>query len=350
MQLALSQMIFRLIIFKKDKKCLNTDMRITIQQPFRVGFLLIDEFALMSSSAAIEPLRAANLIAGQCLYEIEYFSVVNNFSTSSSGAIINATARLEDANDLDLLFVVAGYGSVAFNDQGVFRQLRRLDKLGIVLGGVSGGPVVLSRAGVMKNRRLTVHWEHAQALSEIMPELIIERSLYVKDRDRYTCAGGIAPLDMMNSILSEHHGVEFAQKVSDWFIHTEVRPSIGPQRSSLAERYPGATRPVLQAIKVMQNHIADPLDLQQLARLSEISPRQLNRLFKQKIGDNTMAFYRHLRLEVARQLLNQSSMKIIEIAYASGFVNAAHFSTVFKQRFGKSPSSMRKAGLYLREG
>lgn len=313
-----------------------------IPHPFKIGFLLIDEFALMSFSAAIEPLRAANLIANKHLYKIDYFSVTDDFSRSSSGAIINTTAKLEDTVNLDLLFVVAGYGSVAFNNESVFKQLRRLDTQGVILGGVSGGPVVLSRAGVMKNRRLTVHWEHAQTLSEMMPDLIIERSLYVKDRDRYTCAGGIAPLDMLNTIISEHHGVKFAQKVSDWFIHTQIRPSFGPQRSGLSERYPDATQAVLLAIEAMQNHIADPLNLEQLARLSEISTRQLNRLFSQKLGTKTMAFYQSLRLEVAQQLLSQSSMKIIEIAHATGFVSAAHFSTVFSRNFGKSPSSMRK--------
>ena len=319
------------------------DMRIISNQPFKIGFLLVNDFALMSFSAVIEPLRAANLIANKSLYEIDYYAVTGRASNSSSGAVINATDKLEYASKLDMLFVVAGVGSVLFKDDAVFRTLRKLDKQGVALGGVSGGPVILARAGLMNNRRLTVHWEHTQALSEMMPELIIERSLYVKDRDRYTCAGGIAPLDMMNSILTEHQGVKFAQKVSDWFIHTKIRPSASPQRSSLAERYPNATQPLLLAIEAMKNHIADPLDLGQLARLSEVSSRQLNRLFSEKLGNKTMEFYRRLRLEIAQQLLTQSSMKIIEIANATGFVSAAHFSSAFRKQYDRSPSSVLKA-------
>jgi transcriptional regulator GlxA family with amidase domain len=312
-----------------------------IKQPFRIGFLLINEFALMSFSAVIEPLRAANLISEKILYKIDYFSITGNSSKSSSGAVVNATAKLDETSNMDILFVVAGFGSVSFKNESIFKLLRKLNKQGVFLGGVSGGPVILAYAGVMRNRRLTVHWEHASALRESMPDLIIERSLYVKDRDRYTCAGGIAPMDMMNTILTEHHGAKFAQKVSDWFIHTEIRPSAGPQRSGLTERYPAATQPVILAIEAMRNHIADPLDLEQLARLSEISTRQLNRLFNDKLGCKTMDFYRNLRLETAQKLLCQSSMKIIEVAQATGFVSAAHFSASFHKAFAQTPTQMR---------
>ena len=205
---------------------------------FNIGFLLIDGFALMSFSSVVEPLRAANLISKNVLYEIDYYSVEKELSTSSSGAIIASTKSLSEMAHLDILFVVAGLGSTVFKNPDILKVLRQLDRQGVTLGGVSGGPVVLAQAGVLKNRRFTVHWEHASEMVELFPELVMERSLYVKDRDRYTCAGGVAPLDMMNAMITEHHGNEFAQKVSDWFIHTEIRPSASPQRSGLSERLP----------------------------------------------------------------------------------------------------------------
>jgi transcriptional regulator GlxA family with amidase domain len=314
-------------------------------QSFRIGFLLIDRFALMSFSSAIEPLRAANALLDNDFYQIDLFSADDIAATSSIGIQVNATAKLKESNSMDILFVVAGDEFNVLNTPELYKLLRQLSKQGVVMGGVSGGPVTLALAGVMQNRRFTAHWEYTTALHELMPELLLEKSLYVIDRDRYTCAGGVAPVDMMNAILTKHHGANFAQKVSDWFIHTEVRPSAGPQRSSLAERYPTATQPVILAIEAMRNHIADPLDLEQLAGLADISPRQLNRLFTDKLNQKTMNFYRGLRLQTAKKLLNQSSMKIIEVAQATGFVSAAHFSTVFNKQFGITPSKQRhKAG------
>ncbi|WP_368670984.1 DJ-1/PfpI family protein, partial [Klebsiella pneumoniae] len=79
--------------------------------------------------------------------------------------------------------------------------LRQLDHRGVTLGGVSGGPLLLAHAGLMAGRRMTVHWEHAAALAELSPALLVERSLYVIDRNRVTCAGGIAPMDMMHALI-----------------------------------------------------------------------------------------------------------------------------------------------------
>ena len=99
---------------------------------------------------------------------------------------------------------------------------------------------------------------------------------------------------------------------------------------------------MILAIEAMRNHIADPLDLEQLARLSGVSTRQINRLFKEKLSTTTMDFYRQLRLQTAEKLLQQTSMKIIDIAQATGFVNAAHFSSAFNKQFAETPSSLRK--------
>ena len=188
---------------------------------------------------------------------------------------------------------------------------------------------------------MTVHWEHAGLLAEIAPNVQIERTLYVIDRDRITCAGGIAPLDLMNALITEHYGAKFAQQVSDWYMHTEVRPSGGPQRAGITERFGTTSQAVVLAIEAMENHIVDPLTLSQLALLTGISPRQLNRLFRLKLRQSTMDFYRNLRLEKARGLLMRSPLPINQIAQATGFSSPAHFSNCFRVRYGRSPISLR---------
>jgi len=197
----------------------------------------------------------------------------------------------------------------------------------------------------MRGYRMTLHWEHAQALSEVSPELLIERSLYVIDRNRLTCAGGTAPLDMMHALITKHHGADFARQVSDWFLHTTIRLSSEPQRAGLAERYRTHNQAILAVIETMENHIADPLELKQLAAVVGLGARQLNRLFKQKLGTSTIAFYRKLRLDISENLLLQSQLSITEIAIATGFVSTAHFSSIFKSLHGVSPSVLRNQSI-----
>ncbi len=312
------------------------------EAPIRIGCLLIDDFALMSYSAVVEPMRAANLLAGRTIYHIRHIAVHGSRAESSSGVAIDATAHVGDHADLDYLFVFAGGDPARFHDGRVFEWLRHLANRGVILAGVSGGQVILAAAGVMEGRRMTVHWEHAGLLAEVSPNLFVERSLYVIDRDRITCAGGIAPLDLMHALISEQFGSELAQNVSDWYMHTDIRPSGGPQRAGIAERYGTTSQTVVRAIEAMENHIADPLTLPQLAMLSDIGARQLNRLFSEKLDQSTMGFYRALRLEKARGFLSQSPMPVSQIALAAGFSSLAHFSQCFRTKYGVPPSALRR--------
>lgn len=307
----------------------------------RIGFIMVDGFALMSYAAAVEPLRAANLLAGSPIYRVEHIASGRDVVNSSSGAHVAVTQLSDVKPGLDVAMVVAGGDPFLVDDPALFGWLRRLARTGVQLGGVSGGPVVLARAGLMSKRRMTVHWEHAEGLSEIDPDLLIERSLYVIDRDRMTCAGGTAPIDMMHALIASQHGEAFARQVSDWFIHTEIRPSEGPQRAGFIQRY-GSTNPgVILAIETMENNIAEPLTLSGLSLRTGVSARQLNRLFAATFGQGTMAFYRDLRLAKARNLLDNSVLSITEVALAVGFGSAAHFSQAFKTWSGRPPSEVR---------
>ena len=318
----------------------------------RIAFVLVEGFALMSFAAVTEPLRAANLLAGREIYEVFHFAAgpgTPDMLNSSSAASVAVAGLGEATGEYDLAFVVAGGDPVEFDDERVFQWLRRQARYGCVLGGVSGGPAVLANAGVMANRRMTLHWEHAAALAACHPGLLLERTLYVVDRERITCAGGTAPLDMMHALIAEHHGADFARKVSDWFMHTEVRPAGGPQRAGLAERYGTSRHAVLAAIEAMENHIADPLPLGDLGQVVGVSARHLNRQFHAALGCSAGAFYRDLRLEKSRELLRQTDLPVLEIALATGFSGAAHFAAAYRKRFGEAPSRHRLEAPHRRQ-
>ena len=85
---------------------------------------------------------------------------------NSSSAASVAVAEIGEAPGAsDLAFVVAGGGPVGFRGDRVFQWLRHQARHGCMLGGVSGGPAILAYAGVMENRRMTLHREPAAALA-----------------------------------------------------------------------------------------------------------------------------------------------------------------------------------------
>lgn len=303
----------------------------------RIGLYAVNDFALLSYASIVEPLRAANLLAGRDLYDLVQFGA----ATSSGGMVAPADQDIGTVADIDVLFVVAG-GDPITAPPGVAPWLRRLSRGGVILAGVSGGPVILAQAGLLAGRRMTLHWEYAPGLAESQPDLLIERSLYVVDRDRWTCAGGTAPLDMMHWMIARDHGPVFAQKVSDWFMQTEIRPSGGPQRAGLVARVGTTSAPVLAAVEAMEAHVADPLTLNDLAAVARVSARQLARLFQDRLGQSPMGYYRDLRLSVAARLITHSALSLTEIALATGFANSAHFAKTYRDKYGRAPSDGRR--------
>jgi len=312
------------------------------EAPQTIGFLLVSGFALMSYASAIEPLRAANLFAGKALYRWVHIAPKDAAVAASSGATVPVNARVGDDIDLDLLLVCAGGNPAQFAHRPTFAWLRKLAQRGLRIGGVSGGPFILARAGIMGGHRMTIHWEHAPAFAEEFPDLLLTRARYVIDRNRVTCAGGVAPLDLMHALIAEKHGAEIATRTSDWFLHTEIHPGGGPQRASFADRYRINRRDLIAALELMQNNLGDPLNRDAVAKSIGLSTRQLDRLFARHLGKSFADHYRAIRIEAAGELLRHSALTITEIAIATGFANASHFSTAFKAETGTPPSAQRR--------
>ena len=310
-------------------------------EPYRVGILPIPGFALMSYACTVEPLRAANLLSGKHLYEVTHFSTAGAVPSSGAAAVAHC-ADVGAAVDLDLLLVVAGGDPFAFDDSDTIAWLRALDAQGVHIGGVSGGSVILAKAGLMEGRRMTVHWEHAAALAERHPGILIERRLFVMDRDRVTCGGGTAPLDLMHALITNQWGSVFARLVSDWFLHTDIRAAADPQRAGLPERLGSHSPHLVEAVSAMENHIADPLSLSQLALVVGITKRHLNRLFNDSLNQSAMSYYRDLRLDVARRLIKDTPRSVADVAEVTGFATAGHFSNAYKKCFGVRPQADRR--------
>lgn len=308
----------------------------------RFGFLLIDDFALMSFASAIEPLRAANILAGRTLYDWATIGVGRERAVASLGLPVQTQHIVGADLDLDTLIVCAAGNPAEFADAATLQWLRRLARRGVRIGGVSGGPFILARAGLLDGYRCTIHWEHVPAFRESFPQLALRRSLYVIDRDRLTCAGGIAALDMMHAVVAAEQGRVLADKVSEWFVQTEIRLGTGAQRRSLQERYETANAHLLAALALIESHIERPLSRQALAAAAGISLRQLERLFASHLQTTLDKHYCDIRLERARTLLRQTAMPVAEVGLASGFQSPSHFSRLFKQRYGHAPTQERR--------
>jgi len=320
-------------------------MRHSARKIESVGFLLIPGFALLSYAAAMEPLRAANQLSGKTLYRWWHTAPGDKPVPASNGTTVLPNFPFGSETDRpDLMLVCAGGNPASFDDKRTYTWLRKLASRGVVVGGISGGPFILAKAGMLAGRRCTVHWEHLPALQEAFPDVAFTQALFEIDHDCITCSGGVAGLDMMVALITRDHGYELGTAVSDWFLHTHVRDGNGPQRMDLRQRLGVVDDNLLSALKIMEEHVEAPLSRQRIATLVGASLRQLERSFRVNLGRGVHEHYLALRLTRSRQLLRETSLSILEVALATGFASASQFSRVFKRTFGSRPRDVRNSG------
>lgn len=309
--------------------------------PQRIGFVIVPRFSMIALMSAIETMRLANLMAGRALYRWPIFSIDGKPVTASNGLALTPDEDLEAASSLSTVAICAGMDVQRINDKTLTSWLRRMDRQGKDIGALCTGSYVLARAGLLDGYNCTIHWENLAGFAEDFPEIEVTTELFEIDRQRFTCAGGTAGIDMMLNVIAMQHGHELAAKVADQFMHERIRDQHDHQRISLPARL-GVRHPkLLSVIDLMEKHLEEPLSRAELARMAGLSTRQLERLFRKYLFRSPARYYLELRLNKARLLLLQTNMSVIDVALACGFVSASHFSKCYRDFFGRTPRKER---------
>jgi len=310
-------------------------------RPFRFAFLLVPNYSMIAVSTAIEPLRMANQVSNKKLYEWSVVTLDGNAVNASNGLLIQPDFSLDNSPSIDALFVCSGLKvSQAFSNP-LKKALCKLTKQQTILGSLCTGAYLLARCGLLENYRCTLHWENIASMREEFPKIQLTDELYEIDRDRYTCAGGSAPLDMMLWLISRDHSKSLATEISEQFMCDRMRDHHDRQRIPLhLQLGPNQTK-LTEAVTLMEANIEEPISLEELSRYVGVSRRQLERLFRKHLNCVPTRFYMNIRLKHARLLLLQTSKSIIDIALACGFVSAPHFSKCYRDYYGISPREER---------
>ena len=309
----------------------------------KIGFLLLNQFSMIAFASAIEPLRVANRQANKTIFDWVVTSLDDDGTVASNGVRFQAQDNLDALQNCLIVFVCARLEVKHNTNKTVLILIRRLDRSGIIIGAICTGTYVMAAAGLLENRRCTIHWEHIDGLSEEYPNLDITNDLFEIDGNRITCSGGTASLDMMLNLIKQTHGATLAAEISDQFIHDRIREPSDRQRMELRARL-GVSHPKLLAVvKIMEENLEEPLVQTDLALRTNLSTRQLERLFRKYLDTTPTRYYLNLRLKRARHLLKQTSMSILSVALACGFVSASHFSKCYREYYHHTPRAERSS-------
>jgi transcriptional regulator GlxA family with amidase domain len=306
------------------------------------AFLTLKDYSFIALINAVEPLRMANKMCGDESYRWSIASLDGLPVAASNGLTIAPTVAVADLARVDILFVCGGVNVRASVSPRLLTILKRLAGKGVGMGAVCTGGYALAHAGLLDQYRATIHWENLSALREEFPHVQLNDQVFTVDRDRYTCSGGIAPLDMMLNLIRSKHGPRIAEQISEQFILDRVRDDNDRQYVPLRAQLGASHVRLMKIAQLMEENIEKPLSLDAIARSTRLSRRQVERLFKRHLGCVPKRYYLSARLRRARELLLQTAMRIDEITTACGFQSPPHFSKCYRKQYGHPPSAERR--------
>ncbi len=320
----------------------------TYPAPKAYAFLLVPGFSTLGFSCALDALSLANHHpSGQKFYKWRLISETGEPVAAYNGVTVAVDTGLTELGREETLIVCAGENAGQGSTKTLLNWLRREVRKGMDYGALSSGTYTLALAGLIGGKRVTTHWEYKTALAEMLPDVIMEDTIYSVDGRVFTSAGGAASMDMMLHRINADYGVDMATWVADQMVYTVPRAHSHGQRMSLQSRPEVRNTKLLLAMQIMENNLEDPLVPDEIADVVALSTRQLERLFAKYLNTSPKRYYLHLRLEKARNLLRQTDLSVTDVCVACGFRSLSHFSKSYRSAFGIPPGMEASDGKVL---
>ena len=308
-----------------------------VKSPRKFVFVLMESFTLLSFSSALDALRIANRMSGKKLYDWTFIGENEEFVTCSAGTQFKLDSTLIELHRDNTILLCGGTAIQESTTKKLIGWLRREARRGLVIGGLCTAAYPMAKAGLLDEKKATIHWENQDSFAEEFLEVELTKTVFVCDGNRYTTAGGTSSIDLLLKIIADDHGEELANAVADQMIYSSIRTDQDTQRLSVPTRI-GVRHPKLsKVIQMMEINIEEPMSPSILAKDVGMSTRQLERLFRRYLDRSPKRYYMELRLQKARNLLMQTDMSVINVALACGFASPSHFSKCYRAHYDTTP-------------
>lgn len=312
----------------------------------RIGFILARRFTLSAFANFVDVLRLAADEGDRsrpilCRWRV--LSATMNPVTSSSGISLQPDERLGDPCRFDYIVVVGGLmEEMERLEPDYVAFLHKAAESGVPLVGLCTGAFILHHARLMQGYRCCVSWfHHDDFLDQFEGIRPVSDQIFVVDRDRLTCSGGVSSAHLAAWLVDRHVGRAAAKKSLSIMIIDEALAADRPQPGLPLELI---TRDglVKKALLAMQQTLDAPLTVTDLAARMGVSRRKLERHFVASLQISPSEASKLIRLAQARLLLERSEHTVTEIANETGFADISHFIRVFRATEGITPEAWRR--------
>jgi AraC family transcriptional activator FtrA len=282
-------------------------------------------------------------VGGIPWYRLSICAVAPGPVATDGGFVMHAPHGLERLLDVDTV-IVPPTDLLEQVPAEVYEALRQAHARGARMVSFCTGAFVLAEAGLLEGRRATTHWSECTDLARRYPRVSVDPGvLYVDEGDVLTSAGSAAAIDLCLHIVRADFGADIATKLARELV-------VSPQRDGGQAQFIDTPLPILdgsnlfaQTVTWLQEHVGEPVTVEELAARSAMSPRTFARRFVASTGTTPYQWLLRERVLFAQRLLETSDLPIDAVAAKSGFGTTGAMRTYFRRAVHTSPQAYRRA-------
>ncbi|WP_432378031.1 GlxA family transcriptional regulator [Duganella sp. P38] len=310
-----------------------------------ITLLFAEQCSAASATTALEMLTAANLFAGEPLFDVVTASLHGRPVVTLRGQTLQPETALADIARTDLVLIPGFLFTLREALPGFGRYgawLRSQHAQGAVLATMCTATFMLAESGLLSGVRATTHWAFAELFQKRYPDVRMDaRQNLCEDNRLMTSGGASAAMDLLLHLIRRYGSLELAQKCSRYLLIDNA----GSEQSvyvmwSMPKSHGDAD--ILRVQNWLEDHYAQPLCIEELAPRFGFGVRNFMRRFKEATGYTPLAYLQTLRLEKAKQLLESTRMSLDSITFKVGYEDSNSFRRLFQQRVGLLPAAYRK--------
>jgi transcriptional regulator GlxA family with amidase domain len=311
-----------------------------------IGLFLPENFEVCSFTP-FAVFEAANAVLDQPAYRLRVLSEYGGSLTGAFGVeVITCPFRAEDYDTL----VVAGAPSVTSTSAHFRAVLQSVAQTAGRVASIRLGTFALAEAGLLKGRRATTHWAHADELQSRFPETQVDADcIFTEDGPFWTAAGMNAGVDLALRLIERDFGGACVQLVAARLMVQNLRAGGQSQHSASLGLRVKSDR-IEMALEYARRNLRMKLTVEDLADAARLSPRQFSRLFNAQTGCSPARAVERLRLEAAAILIRQGRLPFETIAGETGFGDGERMRRAFTRGMGQPPRAVRRTAQEARIG
>jgi transcriptional regulator GlxA family with amidase domain len=294
------------------------------------------------SLAALTVFEIANLPDGRKSYDVHVLSEHGGPVESSGGMKLETEAFGDPAFDTVIVGSITEM-KIPSPDAAVVAFVKEAARVSRRITSICSGAFVLAEAGLLEGRRATMHWAHASEFRARFPNVITEEDrIFVNDGPIWTSAGMTAGIDLALALLDDDLGADAAKMVARLLVMNQRRLGGQMQHSALLDMTPKSDR-IESVLTHIRRNLRNPLTIEELAEVANLSPRQFSRAFLAETGQSPAKAVEQLRLEAARFMIEQGRHTINVVAQETGFADRERMRRAFLRTFGVPADVLRRS-------